>query len=130
MRSHAGMKKSGTFSTYMSVLRTGGYVELRDGEVYASQTGIDYFGGQVPAAPSTTEEVLAVWNPKLRKGARRMLEVLGVAGGVPVPLEDLAQASGMSESGTFSTYLSDLRTARLVVTEKGTAAANKDTLFL
>lgn len=130
MRAHAGMKKSGTFSTYMSDLRTGGYIEERGGELFATDAGIEYFGGNVPGMPSTTEDVMAVWEPKLREGARRILRVLVERGGEPVSMEDLAEASGMTKSGTFSTYLSDLRTARLIVTQRGTAAANRETLFL
>ena len=130
MRSHAGMKKSGTFTTYLSDLRGGGYMEERGGMLYATKSGIDYFGGNVPSAPSSMEEVLAVWEPKLRDGARRILRVLVNKRGHAVPLDEVAESSGMTKSGTFTTYLSDLRTARLIVTERGTAAANKETLFL
>jgi len=131
MRSHAGMKKSGTFTTYLSDLRMGGYMEQRgDGLVYATDAGVEYFGGNVPDAPSTTDGVLAVWKPKLREGACRMLDVLVAAGGEPMSREELVDKSGMSKSGTFTTYLSDLRTARLIVTDGGQVRANKDTLFL
>ena len=130
MRSHAGMKKSGTFTTYMSDLRKGGYIEERGGLVFATDAGSEYFGGNVPNAPQSTDEVLAVWEPKLRGGARRILKVLVDAGGEPVALEDLTSKSGMTKSGTFTTYLSDLRTARLIVTERGVAMANRETLFL
>ena len=71
MRSHAGLKKSGTFSAYMSDLRRGGFIVERNGEVFASETGLEYCQ-HVPAAPRTTEEVVAIWNSKLRDGARRM----------------------------------------------------------
>jgi len=130
MRSHAGMKKSGTFTTYMSDLRKGGYIEERDGMVFATDAGMQYFGGNVPDAPRSTEEVLAVWEPKLRDGARRILRVLVEAGGNPVPLEELTERASMTKSGTFTTYLSDLRTARLIETGRGVAMANKETLFL
>jgi hypothetical protein len=125
-----GMKQSGTFTTYLSDLRQGGYMEERGGMLYATRGGIDYFGGNVPSAPSSTEEVLAVWEPKLRDGARRILRVLVDRRGCAVPLDEVAENAGMTKSGTFTTYLSDLRTARLIVTERGTAAANKETLFL
>ena len=129
MRAHAGMKKSGTFSTYMSDLRRGGYIEERNGEVYATGKGLEYCK-HVPSAPATTEDVLNVWRPKLRDGARRMLDVLVVAGGEFMEREELAEASGLTQSGTFTTYLSDLRTARLVVTNSQGVAANRETLFL
>lgn len=130
MRSHAGMKKSGTFASYMSMLRAGQYIEERNGLLYATQSGIDYFGGSVPDAPRTTEDVLSVWKPKLRDGARRMLLVLVEHKGESIPLDQLASESNMVRSGTFASYLSMLRTARLITTERGSVSANKGTLFL
>lgn len=129
MRAQAGMKKSGTFSAYMSDLRGGGYIEARDGLIFASQAGLDYFG-EVPAAPQSTEEVLEIWRPKLRDGARRMLDALVAAGGRAMGREELATAAGLTNSGTFSAYLSDLRTARLAVVERDGVAADRESLFL
>jgi hypothetical protein len=130
MRSHAGLKKSGTFSAYMSDLRKGQYIEERGGMVYATDSGLEYCQ-HVPAAPQSTEEVLAVWNPKLRDGARRMLKELVDTGGEPLTKEELGERANLQKSGTFSAYLSDLRTARLVVVHRnGTVAADKESLFL
>jgi len=129
MRAHAGLKKSGTFSAYMSDLRKG-YIEERGGMVYATERGLEYCK-HVPSAPSSTDEVLAVWEPKLRDGARRMLRHLVELDGNPITKEDLGIASQLGKSGTFSAYLSDLKTARLaVVNRDGTIAANRETLFL
>lgn len=130
MRSHAGMKKSGTFNTYKSDLRQGGYIEERGGLLFPTRAAFDYFGSELPQSPTSTEEVLAIWNPKLREGARRMLEIIVQYRGSGVNREKLAQLAGMSLSGTFNTYLSDLRTARLIKTSKGQIWADKDTLFL
>jgi len=130
MRAHAGMKKSGTFSTYMSDLRGGGYVEKRGDLWCATRAGVDYFGAGLPKAPRSTAEVLDVWNPKLREGARRMLAVLVRHRGRVIARDALAQESGMVVSGTFSTYLSDLKTAQLAVVGGDGVAANRDTLFL
>jgi len=129
MRAHAGLKKSGTFSAYLSDLRKG-YIEERGGLVFATQEGLDYCQ-HIPPAPQTTEEVLAIWSPKLRDGARRMLLALVGKGGQPITKEELGEIAGLQKSGTFSAYLSDLKTARLVVVNRdGTVAANSETLFL
>ena len=130
MRSHAGLKRSGTFSAYMSDLRKGQFIEERGGMVYATDAGLEYCK-HVPAAPQNTEEVLGVWNPKLRDGARRMLAVLVEAGGEPMTKEELGERAALQKSGTFSAYLSDLKTARLVVVHRdGIVAADKESLFL
>jgi hypothetical protein len=131
MRAMAKMKKSGTYTTYKSDLRQGGYITENGDLMFASQVGIDYFGGNVPAAPRTTEEMVALWRNKLRDGARRMLDVLVEAGGEFIDKESLAQKAGLTESGTFTTYISDLRTAHLIVSEKGRGyAADREALFL
>lgn len=130
MRSHAGLKKSGTFSAYMSDLRRGEYISEIGGEVYATDTGLEYCK-HVPAAPTTTEDVLNVWRPKLRDGARRMLEILVECGGEFISKDELGERAGLQKSGTRSAYLSDLKTARLAITNyNGLVAANKETLFL
>jgi hypothetical protein len=129
MRAHAGLKKSGTFHSYMSDLRKG-YIDERDGLVFATQIGLDYCK-HIPAAPQTTQEVLDIWNPKLRDGARRMLAILVENGGEPIQIEELGERAGLKKSGTRSSYLSDLRTARLIVAQRrGTVSANKESLFL
>jgi uncharacterized protein len=130
MRSHAGLKKSGTFSAYMSDLRRGGYIEEKNGMVFATEAGLEYCK-HVPAAPSTTKEVLDIWRPKLRDGARRMLDILVESRGENISKEELGERAQLAKSGTFSAYLSDLKTARLVIVNRdGTVAANKETLFL
>ena len=130
MRAHAGLKKSGTFSAYMSDLRKGGYIRENGSLVFATDAGLDYCK-HIPPAPASTEEVLQVWTPKLRDGAVRMLNVLVEAGGEPIGKEELGERAGLKKPGTFSAYLSDLKTARLVVVHRdGTVAADKETLFL
>lgn len=126
------MKRTGgTWAAYKSDLKTQGYLELRDGLWFATEAGVHYFGGDVPAMPTTTREVLALWSPKLRSGAVNMLQALIDRKGESITREQLGEAVGMeSKGGTFSAYLSDLRTAHLIVTGGGIVAANKETLFL
>jgi len=74
---------------------------------------------------------LNIWKPKLRDGARRMLDALVQRGGESLTKEELGELAQLQKSGTFSAYLSDLKTARLaIVNRDGTVAANKETLFL
>lgn len=129
MRAHAGLKKSGTVSAYLSDLRRGQFMEERSGHLFATQVGLDYFE-HLPQSPSTTQEVLDIWKPKLRDGARRMLEVLVENGGEPLTREELGEKANLVKSGTFSAYLSDLKTARLAVVTSSGVAADRETLFL
>jgi len=130
MRSHAGLKNSGTFSAYKTDLRAFGFMEERNGLLYATQGGIDWLGHDVPS-PSNTEEVLAIWMPKLRSGARRMLEILAREyPGQALTDEELQEKAGLTKSGTYSAYKTDLKTARLIVVGRGSVQADKDTLFL
>lgn len=132
LRAHAGLRKSGTYSTYLSRLRASNLIEERGGLFYAMDSGIEYCGENRIDAPMTTEEVVSLWKPKLNaSGAQRMLDVLVRYAGEPLTKEQLAEESGIVVSGTFSTYLSRLRTAKLAKIERGgMVAADKETLFL
>ncbi len=126
------MKKTGgTWAAYKSDLTKGGYVSIQNGMWYATEAGRDYLGVDIPDTPSTTEEVVALWGEKLRKGAREMLDVLVRHGGRAISREGLGAAVGMeSTGGTFSAYLSDLKQAGLIVVDRDGVRANGETLLL
>jgi hypothetical protein len=130
LRSHAGLKKSGTYSAYKSDLFRHGYAEKRGVTLLATQAGLDYFDGDVPAAPQTTQDVVDLWSSKLRDGARRMLQRLIEHGGEAVPHEQLYLESELVKSGTASAYLGDLKRAQLALVTRDGVAANRETLFL
>lgn len=125
-------KTSGTWSAYKSDLRGGGYVEIRgDGLWYATETGREYLGADIPETPTSTDEVVALWSTKLRKGAREMLDVLVNHKGRAVYREQLGVAVGLEpSSGTFSAYLSDLKQAGLILVDRDGVRANEETLLL
>lgn len=129
LRGQAGLKKSGTYSTYMSMLRSGGYMKESNGLYSATESGLDQCQ-HVPPAPKTTEEVLAIWQNKIRGGARRMLDVLVQNGGEPMTKDELFGRSGLAKSGTASTYLSTLKSARLIQVNGDQVNADRETLFL
>jgi hypothetical protein len=131
LRSNAGLSRGGTFDTYKSYLRSAGLIDKgSDGLLHATEAGIDYFSGDVPTAPQSTEEVVAVWKQKLSGGACRMLDVIVQQGGEPISKEELMVAANLSKGGTFDTYLSYLRTAHLIKVERGMVMGDKETLFL
>ena len=127
------MKKTGgTWAAYKSDLRNGGYIQIgNDGLWYATDAGRDYLGAEIPDTPSTTEEVVALWGEKLRKGAREMLDVLVRHKGRCVTRDELGQAINMEPTGgTFAAYLSDLKKAGLIVVDRDGVRANEETLML
>ena len=68
---------------------------------------------------------------KLKRGARAMLDVLVEHRGRPMSREALGAAVEMEPgSGTFSSYLSDLRQAGLIITGAQGVQANAETLLL
>lgn len=129
VRSHAGLKKSGTYGTYKSDLIVSGLIERRGNDLVATQKAVDEYGDSIADAPQTTEDVLAIWMPKLRAGAKRMLQVL-IEQRRELTDAELLELSGMAKSGTYGTYKSDLRTAKLITVHGGYISANKETLFL
>lgn len=121
--------KGGTFNTYLGDLRRAGYIEERDKLVYATEAGILHLGADVPSAPTSHEEAMALWREALRAGAFRMLEAIVSAGKDGMDRGSLAAVVGMERSGgTFNTYLGDLRRNGLITEYRGVAVAN-DILF-
>ena len=106
--------KSGTFSTYLGELRRAGLmVEAVEGLVI-SERGLAWFGGVLPESLSS-REVLQQWRDTFRAGARRMLDALTSTSPNPMTRLELAQAAALEvTSGTFSTYLGDIRRAGLL----------------
>jgi hypothetical protein len=120
----AALKRSGgTWSTYLSRLRTRGHVEERGGLWYATDAGVES-AGVVPEQPSTPEEVLAMWEQKPGMGQPvRIVRSLLEHGG-EMERDALAIACDLEASGgTYSTYLSRARTAGLITTDDGLVRA-------
>ncbi|MDQ3562699.1 MAG: hypothetical protein M3436_00690 [Pseudomonadota bacterium] len=119
----------GTFQTYLGDLRRAGYIEEIDGLIYATQAGIESVGADIPQAPTSHAEAMAMWRGALRAGAFRMLEAVVAAGKHGLYRETIAEAVNMEKTGgTFSTYLGDLRRNGLI-TERGGIAIANDILF-
>jgi hypothetical protein len=126
-----GVQYGGHFSNNLSALRTAGLLDdVGQGVVKGTEKcAQEYMGTFNP--PSTTEEVLQLWDPKLGVLARQIIRKLVEANGEPLSRNDVAAALGVQYGGHFSNNLSDLRTAALLVDAgKGLIAANRETLFL
>lgn len=121
--------RGGTFKTYLSDLKRAGYLEERDDQVFATVEGITSLGADVPTAPTSHEDAMAMWSKALRAGAYRMLEEVVRAGHRGITREALSAAVGMEAAGgTFKTYISDMRRNGLVTERDGVLVAN-DILF-
>lgn len=121
--------RSGTYSTYLSALRSRGFFVEESGFFSASQTAIDELG-ETPNPPQTSEEVIAMWRDILKGGARRMFNVLIDEYPREFSKEELGEMAGLEySSGTFGTYLSMLRGNSLIET-KGLLIKASENLFL
>lgn len=125
---------SGTFSTYMSTLRTAGLL-VNDGKFFQiTDSGMEYLGADIPQVPQTSEELLQQWlGAKSISGkARDMLILLWDrrnSGEPGLTRQDLAATVGLAKSGTYSTYLSTLRSNGLIE-ERGGLFQASDSLFI
>src|SRR5213075_1341695 len=100
----------GTFGDYLSTLRTNGLVEC-DGD-WVDITGAGFtVAGVTPSAPMTTEEIVAMYQQRLKAGARRMLDALVDVWPDGLTREELGERAEVAVAGgTFGDYLSTLRT--------------------
>jgi uncharacterized protein len=128
----AGFTPSGgTFGTYFGTLRRHGLLrEAENGDVELTETGLQYLGTDLPPAPQTTDEVLAMWERALKKGEWRMLEALVQVYPKPLSREALGDHTGYTTAGgTFGTYLGTLRRNGLVEVDGDQVRASA-TLFV
>lgn len=127
----AGMSpSSGTFNTYMSALRTAGYIGEQGPGFFITAAGLAFLGDDVPAVPTTTEELVAAWAEKFPGRTKEMLKELVERHPNWVSKDELGAVVGLSaSSGTFNTYLSSLRSNGLVDSDRGLLKAS-DNLFL
>lgn len=128
-RSKAGLRKSGSYATNKSALKTQGLIDFREGRVFATEKALQEFGGVLLESPQTTAEVLALWKPKLKKGAREMLDKL-IEANRPVSKDELSEMTGLAISGSFATNISQLNTAGLINKEGKNLEVNREVLFL
>lgn len=104
---------SGTFSTYLSKGRSEGWI-FDDGKTRKlTEEGLSVLGNFDPLPEG--RELLEYWVSELGGGTGRMLAALAESYPKPMTNAELGAAAGISHgSGTFSTYLSKLRTLELV----------------
>ena len=115
----------GTFGTYVSELKRRGLIEISGKEVSVTDLGLDA-AGEVPAAPTTHEEAMAIWRRNLKAGCYRMLEIIVSYGSPGIERDELAEVSGFTASGgTFGTYLGILRRNELISVQGSTVAAQE-----
>lgn len=120
---------SGTFSTYMSILKSAGYIQTENNLYKATQEGLDYLG-ESPNPPQTSEEIISMWKNNLTGGAQRMFDVLVNSYPSSMLKENLGIYTGLNPaSGTFSTYMSILKSNGLIEVE-GQNIKISDNLFI
>lgn len=115
----AGMKRTGgTWGTYVSRLRTAGYLDEQRGLVSVTRAGLAAADVRTERA-STPAEIRAMWK-KAVGGAGRLIDILDTARS-GMSRAGLAAAAQMTAAGgTFGTYLSRLRSNGLIVEGGGT----------
>lgn len=105
--------RSGTFSTYLSRGRSEGWIMDVGEKRILTDAGLSALGAYDPLPEG--RELLEYWLGELGGGANRMLRALADVYPKALTNEALGTAADISHrSGTFSTYLSKLRTLELV----------------
>lgn len=124
----AGLKaSSGTYSNYLSILKTSGMIEVSGSKVAPTRAGLDYIG---EVAPMSELDLQEQWRRKLTGGAQRMFDILlrEYPGGLS--RQELADAAELAaSSGTYSNYLSILRTNNLIEEYDGMVTASRTLFF-
>lgn len=118
--------KGGSFDTYLSALRTGGYIDGARACIVITQAGLSYLGEYTPLP--TGRALLDYYLSQLgNAGPSRMLKAL--VGCYPKTLDasELGERANVSvEGGSFDTYLSKLRTLELIAGPRGALRASEE----
>lgn len=109
-------RSGGTWATYVSDLRKWGLIVEQDDLVFASEAGLAA-AGEAPASPQSPEEVVAMWRKAVGRRPGEMLDVLVKHYPHWISREELNAELDPPltvSAGTFSTYLSRLRSNGLI----------------
>jgi hypothetical protein len=125
-----GRVDGGGFGNNISECRQAGLIEdVSPGVLRATEKGAREFAG-VFHAPTSTDEMLALWRPRLSGSAASILQYL-VDHPDPIHRAELASAVGRVDGGGFGNNLSELRVAGLLVdAAKGHVQVNKPAMFM
>lgn len=118
----------GSFTSYLSELRKGGYLFEEQGFFSASEAGIERAGVEINA-PHDSASVIEMWKKALRPGEVRMLDVLLEDRDWISKIELGARVGSSAAGGSFTSYLSVLRTNGIVEVQ-GNQVRVSDSLFL
>ena len=119
----------GTYNTYFGDLKRRGFVsEDHQGNVCVTEEGLDFIG-EVPQAPTTHDEIMAMWKRNLRAGEGAILQLVVDAYPESISKEELAEGTDYTYTGgSFNTYLGILRRNGLI-TINGTEIRATEVLF-
>lgn len=114
---------SGTFSTYLGELRRADLIEEDTAGFTLTEAGFDHLGGRPD--PMTGDELQQHYLSILRSGAARMLQAIMDAYPSGLAKDELSERIGIvATSGTFSTYLGELRRNGLIEQINGVVVAS------
>ena len=116
----AGLKPSGGhFNAGRKQLRQNGYVDETNNLVGVTKAGLKA-AGEVPPAPSTPAERLALWCERLPTPAPEILRTLAAQNGRSISADDLAAALGKKPSGGhWNSGIAILRNNGLIEADPG-----------
>ncbi len=118
--------KSGTFGTYLAVLKRNGLIISLGPNFNITEEGLNIVGDFEPM-PMDSESIINLWMNIVKGGASRMLSVLANNYPNEITREDLGmQAEISSTSGTFGTYLATLKRNGLIKVKGGQISVSSE----
>lgn len=104
----------GTYQNYLSLCRKAGFITEDGGQLSMTKEGLEYVG-EVPPAPTSPEETIAMWKQRVPTGAGKILDEIVKAYPESVTLQEIGERIDMTYSGgTFQNYVSILKNNGLI----------------
>jgi hypothetical protein len=124
----ADVARGGTFSDYWrSLVQAGLVTESESGELAITLDGLSFAGADAHGygRGRKLEEILLIWRPKFKAGARRMLDLLVDRYPRGYTRQELGDRAEVARGGTFSDYLRSLTKNGLARVESGQVFASQ-----
>lgn len=122
--------RNGTLAVYLRGLGSEGYASHTASDVTVTEAGAFAIGATIRRDEPKTSEIVAMYGPKLKAGARRVLDLLVSTYPERVAKRELAEQANVNlRNGTFAIYLRSLVNNGLA-TADGNAVSASTTLFL
>ncbi len=117
--------KGGTYGVYLSRLKKMGWVKINNGKISITETGLDQTN-DIEQVSTNPNDLVEFWAKQVRGGAGKILKAVAEQYPDGISKEELGEITNFTiTGGTFTVYLSRLKSCGLIKVEGDNVVATK-----